>query len=227
MDQDNALVFADGAPGGPEDRWFEKLGIHIADILQKSACPIARAASWRKIPQWRGSVATWRKRISDGSVASSRRISCPSTYSSTCARCMEMAVFARPSGAKRSMPRTAKSAFAKLLAEAAGSVESAFGFFRPIKNQGGPDRSEKDRPVRHRDHGACARHPPSCRGTFDASSACRRQGVGIGAESGSRRVGRGARNFPRSPDCSTDRRHRERNAAVKCSCSQTPVCQRS
>ena len=44
MDQDNALIFADGEPGGAEDQWFEKLGIHVADILTKSACPIARAA---------------------------------------------------------------------------------------------------------------------------------------------------------------------------------------
>lgn len=35
MDQDNALVFAEGAPGGAEDRWFEALSVHVADILHE------------------------------------------------------------------------------------------------------------------------------------------------------------------------------------------------
>ena len=65
MDQDNALVFAEGAPGGPEDAWFEKLGMHIADILHEAGVPYCKGGVMAKNPQWRGSVATWRKRIND------------------------------------------------------------------------------------------------------------------------------------------------------------------
>jgi CBS domain-containing protein len=35
VDQDNAIVFAEGEPGGTYDVWFEKLGTHIAEILHE------------------------------------------------------------------------------------------------------------------------------------------------------------------------------------------------
>jgi DNA polymerase-3 subunit epsilon/CBS domain-containing protein len=60
MDQDNALVFADGAPGGAEDEWFGQLGIHIADILHEVGVPYCKGGVMAKNPQWRGSLATWR-----------------------------------------------------------------------------------------------------------------------------------------------------------------------
>ena len=63
MDQDNALVFADGAPGGAEDEWFGQLGIHIADILHEVGVPYCKGGVMAKNPQWRGSLATWRERI--------------------------------------------------------------------------------------------------------------------------------------------------------------------
>jgi DNA polymerase-3 subunit epsilon/CBS domain-containing protein len=63
MDQDNALVFADGAPGGAEDRWFEQLGVHVADILHEVGVPYCKGGVMAKNPQWRGSLATWRERI--------------------------------------------------------------------------------------------------------------------------------------------------------------------
>jgi CBS domain-containing protein len=63
MDQDNALVFADGAPGGAEDRWFEQLGVHVADILHEVGVPYCKGGVMARNPQWRGSLATWRERI--------------------------------------------------------------------------------------------------------------------------------------------------------------------
>ncbi|MCC6777943.1 MAG: CBS domain-containing protein, partial [Hyphomicrobiales bacterium] len=39
MDQDNAIVFAQGAPGGAEDRWFARLGAIVADILDEVGVP--------------------------------------------------------------------------------------------------------------------------------------------------------------------------------------------
>ena len=44
MDQDNALVFAEGAPDGPEDAWFAALGGHVADILHEVGVPYCTAA---------------------------------------------------------------------------------------------------------------------------------------------------------------------------------------
>lgn len=65
MDQDNALVFAEGAPGGAEDRWFEALGTHVADILHEAGVPYCKGGVMARNAPWRGSLATWRGRIND------------------------------------------------------------------------------------------------------------------------------------------------------------------
>ncbi|MEZ5786761.1 MAG: DUF294 nucleotidyltransferase-like domain-containing protein [Xanthobacteraceae bacterium] len=64
MDQDNALFFAEGAPGGAEDRWFEALGIHLADILGAAGVRYCDGGVMAKNAAWRGSTETWRARIS-------------------------------------------------------------------------------------------------------------------------------------------------------------------
>jgi CBS domain-containing protein len=65
-DQDNAIVFASGEPGGPEDRWFEELAGHVADILDRVGVPyckggvMARNAPWRRsLADWKATVAGW------------------------------------------------------------------------------------------------------------------------------------------------------------------------
>ncbi len=65
MDQDNALIYADGAPDGA-DAWFEELGRRTADILNETGviyCPggiMAANAAWRKpLGVWRETVRTW------------------------------------------------------------------------------------------------------------------------------------------------------------------------
>jgi CBS domain-containing protein len=63
MDQDNALIFADGEPGGEQDKWFEKLGVYIADHLHEVGVPYCKGGVMAKNPQWRGSMASWRQRI--------------------------------------------------------------------------------------------------------------------------------------------------------------------
>jgi DNA polymerase-3 subunit epsilon/CBS domain-containing protein len=63
MDQDNALFFAEGEPGGAEDRWFEALGAHIADILHEVGLPYCKGGVMAKNAPWRGSAKTWRDRI--------------------------------------------------------------------------------------------------------------------------------------------------------------------
>lgn len=137
MDQDNALVFAGGEPGGPEDAWFEQLGLHIADILHEVGVPYCKGGVMAKNPKWRGSVATWRKRINDWIRASK-----PEDLLS-----VDIFFDLRPvHGDGRFCTMLWRDAFdaahdeiafAKLLADASGSVESALGLFRQFKTKEG------------------------------------------------------------------------------------------
>jgi DNA polymerase-3 subunit epsilon/CBS domain-containing protein len=63
MDQDNAIIFAEGEPDGAADRWFEKLGTHIADILHEVGVPYCKGGVMAKNAPWRGSARLWRERV--------------------------------------------------------------------------------------------------------------------------------------------------------------------
>jgi CBS domain-containing protein len=63
MDQDNALFFAHGVPGGDEDQWFAALGGLMSDILHEAGVPYCRGGVMASKPGWRGSLVTWRERI--------------------------------------------------------------------------------------------------------------------------------------------------------------------
>jgi CBS domain-containing protein len=58
-DQDNAIVMAEGEPGGPQDQWFAALGRHIADILDEVGVPYCKGGVMAREPAWRHSVAGW------------------------------------------------------------------------------------------------------------------------------------------------------------------------
>lgn len=64
-DQDNAIVFAEGEPGGENDRWFAALGEHMAPVLHEAGIPLCKGGVMAKNPQWRGSLATWKARAAD------------------------------------------------------------------------------------------------------------------------------------------------------------------
>ena len=64
-DQDNAIVYADGEPGGPEDRWFAELGRHVADTLDAVGVPYCKGGVMARNPEWRKSVAGWKATIDD------------------------------------------------------------------------------------------------------------------------------------------------------------------
>jgi DNA polymerase-3 subunit epsilon/CBS domain-containing protein len=70
-DQDNAIVYQSGEPGGPEDRWFEALGIEIAAILDAAGIPLCKGGVMAPNPEWRKSVAQWHATI-DGWVRRQR-----------------------------------------------------------------------------------------------------------------------------------------------------------
>jgi DNA polymerase-3 subunit epsilon/CBS domain-containing protein len=137
MDQDNALIFADGAPDGPEDRWFERLGVHIADLLHEAGVPYCPGGVMAKNPQWRGSRATWRARIDDWI----RRSSAQDLLS------VDIFFDMRPVHGDGSLCTTlwrdafdaasGEIGFAKLLAEAAGGMENGLGWFGRFRTSRG------------------------------------------------------------------------------------------
>ncbi|MGL4974482.1 MAG: DUF294 nucleotidyltransferase-like domain-containing protein, partial [Bosea sp. (in: a-proteobacteria)] len=63
MDQDNAIVFAEGDPDGAEDRWFAELGARFASILHEIGVPLCKGGVMAREPLFRGSVATWTGRM--------------------------------------------------------------------------------------------------------------------------------------------------------------------
>ena len=137
MDQDNALVFADGAPGGAEDRWFEQLGVHVADILHEVGVPYCKGGVMAKNPQWRGSLATWRERIGHWIGQSN-----PQSLLS-----VDIFFDMRPVHGDGRLCTTiwrdafdaarGQLGFAKLLAEAAGSGESGLGLLGRFRTSQG------------------------------------------------------------------------------------------
>ena len=137
MDQDNALIFADGEPGGAADQWFEKLAIHVADILDEVGVPYCKGGVMAKNAQWRGSLATWRERIA-GWIAHSQ----PDDL-------LAVDIFFDLRGVHGdgaladTLWRDAfdaargQTGFAKALVEAAGKPQSGLGLFGRIKTEQG------------------------------------------------------------------------------------------
>lgn len=63
MDQDNAVVFAEGEPGSPQDQWFAAHGRRMCAILHEVGVPLCKGGVMASEPAFRGSVAEWRARI--------------------------------------------------------------------------------------------------------------------------------------------------------------------
>ncbi len=63
MDQDNAIVYARGEPGGDEDKWFADLGTRVSDILDIAGVPYCKGNIMASNPDWRHSVKDWRATI--------------------------------------------------------------------------------------------------------------------------------------------------------------------
>jgi DNA polymerase-3 subunit epsilon/CBS domain-containing protein len=137
MDQDNAIVFAEGAPGSATDQWFGRLGGIVADILHEVGVPYCKGGVMARNPEWRGSRVTWNARIADWLTRSN-----PSDLLSvdiffdlvgvhgdiTFANELWRAAFDAAQG---------NAAFAKLLAEAAGKVESGITMLGGFRTENG------------------------------------------------------------------------------------------
>ena len=137
MDQDNALFFAQGEPGGSEDRWFEAFGGHLADILHEAGVPYCPGGVMAKNPQWRGSLSTWQARIDDWIRRSNPR------------DLLSVDIFFDLRGVhgdvdlanrlRENALNAAKgqAAFAKLLVESAGKIEPGLTFMRGFRTERG------------------------------------------------------------------------------------------
>lgn len=58
-DQDNAIVYADGEPDGPEDRWFAALGKEMSSILDQVGIPFCKGGVMAANANWRMSRKHW------------------------------------------------------------------------------------------------------------------------------------------------------------------------
>ena len=137
MDQDNALFFAQGEPGGSEDRWFEAFGGHLADMLHEAGVPYCPGGVMAKNAQWRGSLSTWQTRIDDWV-----RRSNPQDLLSVDIFFDLWAVHGDADLANRLRAKAldaakGQAAFAKLLVESAGQTERGLTFMRGFRTERG------------------------------------------------------------------------------------------
>jgi CBS domain-containing protein len=63
MDQDNALIYADGGDAAAHDRWFAVWAEHVTSILNDVGVPYCKGGVMATNPRWRGSVREWRERV--------------------------------------------------------------------------------------------------------------------------------------------------------------------
>lgn len=137
MDQDNALIFAEGEPGGTQDRWFAEFAAHIADFLHEAGVPYCTGGVMAKNAQWRGSAETWRARIGQW-IGRSQPQDLLSIDIFFDLRGVHGAVHLSDS-LWRSAFDAAKGdiSFIKGLAEAAGEFESGIGWFGRLHSENG------------------------------------------------------------------------------------------
>ena len=137
MDQDNALVFAQGEPGGGEDRWFEAFGGHLADMLHEAGVPYCPGGVMAKNAQWRGSLSTWQTRIDDWVRRSNPQdLLSVDIFFDLWAVHGDVDLANRLRGNALNAAK-GQAAFAKLLVESAGKFETGLTFMRGFRTENG------------------------------------------------------------------------------------------
>lgn len=138
MDQDTALVFADGPkPDAGIDPWFAAFGRQVSDLLNEAGVPYCRGGVMAANVQWRGSVAAWRARLGEW-MRRSRPADlmnvdiffdlAPAAGDTRLAQGLRDAAFATAAHSP---------AFIKLLAEAGTAGGSPFGLFGRLRTEAG------------------------------------------------------------------------------------------
>jgi len=137
MDQDNAIVFAEGEPGGAVDLWFARLGGMVADILHEVGVPYCEGGVMARNEQWRGSLATWRARVADW-ISRSK----PEDLLSVDIYFDLVGVYGDPALAQALWrggfdAAQGNAAFAKLLADAPGGMPPGLNFLGGLRTDNG------------------------------------------------------------------------------------------
>lgn len=135
MDQDNAVIFADGEPDGVNDCWFAKLGKRMAAILDEVGVPLCKGGVMASEPAFRGSLSTWRQRIGRWLARSNPRdlLSVDIVFDFRAVhgeRTLADALWRDAWAAARG-----QAAFLKLLAENAGEPASALTLFGNLRTE--------------------------------------------------------------------------------------------
>jgi len=137
MDQDNALVFAAGAPDGREDQWFAALATQMSDLLHAAGVPYCRGGVMASRLQWRGSTATWAARI-DHWISRSTPEDLLSVDIFFDLRGVHGDVMlAHALRHQAGQAAKGQAAFAKLLAESAGTGEAGLTFLGGFRTERG------------------------------------------------------------------------------------------
>lgn len=137
MDQDNAIVFAEGEPGSATDQWFAQFAAIVADILHEAGVPYCTGGVMAKNEAWRGSLATWRERLASWLTRSS-----PADLLAVDIFFDLLAVHGDPRLANEIWRAGFDAAqgnvvFAKLLAETGGEATPAFTLLGGIRTENG------------------------------------------------------------------------------------------
>lgn len=137
MDQDNAIVFERGQPGGPEDLWFEAMAGRMNMLLHEAGVPLCAGGVMARNRPWRGSRQTWRERV-EGWIERSNPADLLSVDTF-----FDLRGAAGDLGLANSLRAEAfgaakgRNAFAKLLVDTAPPVDQALGFFGGIRTHNG------------------------------------------------------------------------------------------
>lgn len=137
MDQDNAIVFSEGEPGGKADRWLGKLAQRASDMLDSVGLSYCRGGVMASKEAWRKDLRRWRETVGQW-IARSRSddlLNCDIFFDGVPVHgAFDLAKTLRAEAAE--MARQSDS-FLKFLALTASDVHSPFGLLGKIKTEGG------------------------------------------------------------------------------------------
>ena len=170
------LIFADGAPGGAEDRWFAMLGEHVARLLHEAAVPLLQGRDHGEERRL--------ARLGRDLARAHRPLDRPfqSAGLAQCRHLLRPALRARRRRhggcalARRVRCRQRQSGFRQAPGRGRGRRAARARLVRPLPDRAGPHRPQEGGTVRHRQRRTRARHPLSRRGAGDAGAARWRQG---------------------------------------------------
>jgi CBS domain-containing protein len=184
MDQDNAIVFAEGEPDGPADRFFARLGALTADSLDEVGVPLCKGGVMARNAAWRGSLATWRQRVA-GWVEQARPrdlLNVDIFFDLTAVHGdRRLADILLTEAQARA---SAAPAFAKLLADANSGYESAVGWLGRLRTDNGRVDLKRSGlfPIVSAARILAIRHAIASRATPERLAALQAREVGGGAD---------------------------------------------